>query len=102
MTLTYHAQYERADRLARLEEVLGFTSIAMEVRCVEEHKRLCITSSGILIVKDLYQDIVVTAYMIDVDTLYSLSIKAGKKQMPPKLYKRVCKNMERHRDLYRI
>ena len=31
MTLSYHAQYERADRLARLEEVLGFTKIVVEV-----------------------------------------------------------------------
>ena len=102
MTYTYHAQVERADRLAKLEEVLGFTSIALEVVSVEEHKRFCVTSSGILIIKDLHYDIVVTAYMIDVDHLYHLCMKAGKKQMPPKLYKRVCKNMERHRDLYYI
>ena len=102
MTLSYHAQYERADRLARLEEVLGFTNVVLEVKDYSDRKRYCVTSSGIVIVKAMEEDFVITAYMITVDHLYHLCMKAGKKQMPPKLYKRVCKNMERHRDLYYI
>ena len=36
MLFSYHAQVERADRLAQLEEVLGFTRIVLEVPVVEE------------------------------------------------------------------
>ena len=39
MKLTYHAQYERADRMARLEETLGFTNTAFEV--VHRQARIC-------------------------------------------------------------
>ena len=39
MLFSYHAQYERADRIEKLEEVLGFTKIVLEVTVVEEEKR---------------------------------------------------------------
>lgn len=102
MTLSYHAQFERAERFAKLEETLGFTNIAMEAIDPKRNTKLCVTSSGILIVKDVKTDMVVTAYMISVKELISISRKAGKKQVPPKLMKRVEKNMVRHIDLYRI
>lgn len=102
MTFSYHAQYERADRLEQLEAVLGFTKVVLEVPVVEEQKRYCLTSSGILIVKNLYRDFVVTAFMVNVDQCYRLCRMAGKAQMPPKLYKRVVKNMERHSELFYI
>ena len=102
MTFSYHVEYERADRLQALEEVLGFTKIVLEVPVVEEEKRFCITSSGIFIVKNLYQDFVVTAFMANVDQCYRLCRMAGKSQIPPKLHKRVLKNIERHSELFAI
>lgn len=102
MTFSYHVEYERADRLQALEEVLGFTKIVLEVPVVEEEKRFCMTSSGIFIVKNLYQDFVVTAFMANVDQCYRLCRMAGKSQIPPKLHKRVLKNIERHSELFAI
>ena len=102
MLFSYHAQCERADRLTQLEEVLGFTRIILEVPVVEEEKRYCLTSSGILIIKNLHRDFVVTAFMANIDQCYRICRMAGKAQMPPKLYKRVKKNMERHSELFYI
>ena len=102
MTLSYHAQYERADRLAQLEEVLGFTRIILEVPVVEEEKRYCLTTSGIIIVKNLYRDYVVTAYMANVNQCFRLYRMAGKSQISPKVHKRVIKNIERHSELFYI
>ena len=102
MLFSYHAKYERADRLEKLEEVLGFTKIVLEVPVVEEEKRYCLTSSGILIVKNLYRDYVVTAFMVNIDQCYRLYRMAGKAQMSPKMYKRVVKNCERHKELFYI
>lgn len=102
MTLTYHAQFERAERFAKLEETLGFTSIVMEAISVKRNVKFCVTSSGILIIKNLQNDYVITAYMLDAKELITISRLAGKKQVPPKLMKRVEKNMVRHADLYRI
>ena len=102
MLFSYHAQVERADRLAQLEEVLGFTNIVLEVPVVEEEKRYCLTSSGIIIVKNLHRDFVVTAYMATIKQCYRICRMAGKSQIPPKLHKRVTKNCERHSELFYI
>ena len=102
MTFSYHAEYERVDRLQALEEVLGFTKVVLEVPVVEDQKRYCITSSGIFIIKNLHRDYVVTAFMANVDQCYRLCRMAGKSQIPPKLHKRVLKNIERHSELFAI
>lgn len=102
MTFSYHAQYERANRLAQLEEVLGFTKIVLEVPVYEENKRYCITSSGILIVKAITEEFVITAFMCNINQCYRLYKMAGKAQVSPKLYKRITKNIERHPELLHI
>lgn len=102
MTFSYHAQYERADRLQALEEVLGFTKIVVEVPVVEDQKRYCLTSSGILIIKNLHKDYVVTAFMATVDQAYRVCRMGGKSCIPPKLEKKIVKNNERHRELFFI
>jgi hypothetical protein len=85
-----------------LEEVLGFTRIVLEVPVVEEEKRYCLTSSGIIIVKNLHREFVVTAFMANINQCYRLYRMAGKGQMSPKMYKRVTKNIERHSELFYI
>lgn len=102
MTLSYHMTYERADRLQILEDTLGFTKIVLEVPVVNENKRYCLTSSGILIVKSLYDDFVITAFMVTVDQCYYICRLAGKGQIPPKLHKKIVKNIERHPELLYI
>ena len=102
MLFSYHAQIERADRLAKLEEVLGFTNIILEVEIPQEDKRYCLTSSGILIVKNLRKDFVVTAFAATLSQCHKVCLLAGKKQIPPKLYKRIQKNMNRHKELFEL
>lgn len=102
MTLSYHAQYERAERLALIEEVLGFTNVAFTVDIPEENHKYCVTTSGVLMVKGMDEDVLVTAFAITVEKLTYLCRRAGKAQIPPKLYKKVVKNYERHRELFLI
>lgn len=102
MTFSYHAQHERANRLTQLEEILGFTKIVLEVPVVEEGKRYCITSSGILIVKAIEEEFVITAFMCNINQCYRLYRMAGKSQVSPKVYKRITKNIERHPELFNI
>ena len=99
---TFHARVERANRIRALEEVLGFTKIVLEVPVVEEGKRYCITSSGILIVKAIEEEFVITAFMCNINQCYRLYKLAGKGQVSPKVYKRITKNIERHPELFHI
>lgn len=100
MTFSYHMQLERANRLAKLEEVLGFSKIILEI--TNESNRVCLTSSGIIVIMDLHKDYVVTAFMANVKRCAALYRAAGKSQIPPKVYKRVVKNNKRHPELISI
>lgn len=99
---TYHAGVERANRLRALEEVLGFTKPVLDIIIQEEQKRYLLTSSGIIIVKSLRRDVVITAYMANVNQCYRLYKLAGKSKIAPKMEKRVIKNCQRHPELFTI
>ena len=106
MNLSYHAEVERAERIELLAEYIGFTRIVMEVvlpdrNRVGKFRKIGLTSSGIMIIRNM-EELVITAYLPQIDEVVKLSRKAGKKQVPPKLYNKVLKNMERHPELLRI
>ena len=100
MTFSYHAEVERAERMQKLSELIGFTKVVFEV-VLPEHadKRYCITSSGIIIIKRRYEDHVITAYIGKPHKYEYLYMRAGKGQIPPKLYKKNMKNCKRHSEL---
>ena len=101
---TYHAGVERAERMARLEECLGFTNIVVERVCVRNGRavREGITSSGILVVRSLNSDAIVTAFMVRIEKAYAVCRDAGKKQIPPKLEAKIRKNAIRFPELFNI
>lgn len=84
MLFSAHILTDRANRLRRLEETLGMTRVVLEWTDTTANKRYCITSSGIMIIKAIDEDFVITAWMATVDQLYRLCRAAGKAQMPPK------------------
>ena len=100
MVFTYHAEVERKNRMAMLEETLGFTNPVLEV--VIQERRYFLTSSGIIIVKPMTRDIVITAFMATYDQGYRLYQLAGKKEVSPKMRKRLLKNEKRHSELFSI
>ena len=101
---TYHAEIERNARLEALENVLGFTKIVIERTTIKNGRyvREGITSSGILIVRPLHEDKIITAFMVRVEKAASVCHGAGKKQIPPKLYEKIVKNAQRHPELFYI
>lgn len=96
LTLTAHAKFDRRQRIEALEQVLGFTRSVLEVKVQEEDRKYCLTSSGVLLVKSISTDVVITAFMANIDQCYRLYRMAGKKQISPKVRERVMKNAERH------
>ena len=106
MTFTFsrHLIEERANRLAVLRDYVGFTNLVFEVREWDrehrDYKRTGITSTGILVVMTDDRSKVITAYLASMDKTVALSRKAGKKQVPPKLYEKILKNMKRYEKYY--
>ena len=97
-----HLQNDHPERLAALEEYIGFTNIVMEATIVSPRygcRKLGLTSSGILVVRSMNNNFIITAYLPTIDEAMLIARHAGKKVIPPKLYKKILKNVERHPEL---
>ena len=55
-----------------------------------------ITSSGLIIIRSVKEDKIITAYMPEEQEVIAICRKAGKKCVPPKLMEKVRKNLVRH------
>ena len=102
LNFSKHLQYDHPERLAALDEYIGFTNIVMEV--IEVHKkygrrRVGITSSGIMVIRNAHEDFIITAFLPTMIEVEKVARQAGKKCVPPKLLKKVQKNLERHPEL---
>ena len=88
---------------ARISKV-NLSKIVIERTTIKNGRyvREGITSSGILIVRPLHEDKIITAFMVRVEKAASVCHGAGKKQIPPKLYEKIVKNAQRHPELFNI
>lgn len=97
VTMTYHARVERLDRLAACVEYLGMGDIVLEVAF--NNRRFKLTSTGICLVCDLHEDILITGYMCPVERCRAMYHAGGYDRVPPAIYHRVRRNCERYRFL---
>jgi hypothetical protein len=110
MAITYnrtnrseHAWIDHVSRMALIEEYLGFTNIVIEI--IEKRKdgritRKGLTSSGVIVVRCLNEDKIITAFMAHDYQAEGICRKAGKKCVPPKLMEKIKKNAKRHPELF--
>ena len=98
---TEHAQNDHPVRMMMIEEYLGFTNIVVEIIDVKDGKpaRKGLTSSGVVVVRRMHEDKIITAYMANEYQAINICKKAGKKCVPPKLMKKIQKNAERYPEL---
>jgi hypothetical protein len=108
MAITYnrtnrseHAWIDHPERMRLLEEYIGFTNIVVEVFDKKKGRvaRKGITSSGLIIIRSVKEDKIITAYMPEEQEVIAVCRKAGKKCVPPKLMEKVRKNLARHPEL---
>ena len=100
LSKTYHAEYERQERLARLEELLGVTRVVISYHDERRKNIRCLTSSGIVMVLS-YENVLITAYAATVKEASFMYRSVGKSQISPKIYKKIQKNMERFPEFFR-
>ena len=98
---TEHAYIDHPERMRLIEEYFGFTGIVVEIIDKKRGRlaRKGLTSGGIVVVRALNEDKIITAYMANEQEAIEICRRAGKKCVPPKLWKKVQKNLERHPEL---
>jgi hypothetical protein len=87
-----HLKQERIDRMVYIlsHPSLGIGSVVLEHRM--ETKRECVTDSGIILVKALETEFLITAYVATLDKVYALYRSEGHDHIPDGLAHRIVKN----------
>ena len=89
-----HLVHERLDRMTYIlsTPALDISKIVLEHRL--ETKRECVTSSGVILVKALETEFVITAYVATLDKIYALYRAEGYDHLPDSLAHRILKNKD--------
>jgi hypothetical protein len=88
--MSTHVVEERLDRLTYIAMNIGFGKIIIE-HCLET-KRECITDTGIILVKDLKEDFLITAFVGTIDKVSAIYHANGYERIPTPIYNKVIKN----------
>ena len=91
MTMSKHVQYDRTDRMVYIAMTVGFGNILFEK--VHEDKRECVTDTGVLLVKSLDGETLITAFILNMDKAICLYRTVyGDRRMPTSLHQTILKN----------
>lgn len=96
MAMTYHAQYHRADRMKHIIEQIGFGQVVREKYMqagTGAGKYICITDTGITLIKTADKLKVITFYVTTQREL--VMIYGGTKKIPSYLKKKVDHNQSK-------
>jgi len=92
MTMTYHCEVERAERVEKILTKIGIGQIVREK--FYRGCYTCITDTGVTIVKSADKQTIITMYI----TTYSelVAVFAGEKKIPTYLKKKVNHNQSKY------
>ena len=94
MTYTKHAQWDRMDRMTYIQETVGFGEVIAEH--LSRESTTCyrqLTNTGVILITDKAQNVLVTAYIANVGQAVSTYCKATHQdKIPPELFQIVLRN----------
>ena len=99
MYMTKHASKDNARRLEYIQKNLGIGEEVFVVVTDNQYgkRRLCVTSTGLIIVKGFENNMIITFFIGSLDKVIELwELKTGTTKLPPELFKTV-KNNKQHR-----
>ena len=85
LVLTNHCKEERLDRIAFILANIGIGEIVLTVE--SKGSRACLTDTGVILIKDMEQEVLVTAYVPSVDRVIAMYRSVGVSRIPHKVYK---------------
>lgn len=92
--MTYHARYDRADRINAIIDTIGIGEIMLIVP-KNEYREICLTDTGVAIVRTITDKKIITAYVASLQlarTLYEKKFNINK--LPKTLFDVVLRNQK--------
>ena len=99
--MTSHAKDDRADRLTYIAINVGFGEVVLE-HINADNRRDCITDTGVLLIKNATEEILITAYIPTVDKVSAIYKSAGFDCVPQHIYRIAKKNEKKHLKMQNI
>jgi hypothetical protein len=101
INLSEHVIKDRVERLALIGSTIGFGEIIkVKVKMGKYGEvKMCLTDTGITIIKDITSDKVITAYACNLKELFYLY---GSNRVPQHIYKIVYTNTTKRKFLFEI
>lgn len=98
MEMSYHCREDRLDRLTYIATTIGWGEVVAERRT--ENRRECLTDTGVVMIKALDRDFLITAYIASIDRAFAIyhDVYGKNAKLPQSLYKRICKNKKYHKN----
>lgn len=94
MKMTRHAIVDRIDRLMYIAQTIGFGEIIAED--LHNGGRECLTDSGVILVKAVNEERLITAWIADLERASAIYRGAGKGNLPRAVVNKI-KNNSKHR-----
>lgn len=92
LEITKHARNDRLDRIMYIAQNVGWGKIVVEYPDTERDVRICLTDTGVIIVKSMDVERLVTAYVGTVNEIKWLYVNVGYNRIPDFMYNKAVKN----------
>lgn len=94
--MTSHVIDDRLDRLTYIAMNVGFGNVILERIHEDSKKRDCFTDTGVLLIKDAYKEVLITAYIPDIDKVTAIYRNCGYATTPQEIVRLVKKNRKHY------
>ena len=94
--MTSHVIDDRLDRLTYIAMNVGFGNVILERIHEDSKKRDCFTDTGVLLIKDAYKEVLITAYIPDIDKETAIYRNCGYTTTPQEIVRLVKKNRKHY------
>lgn len=88
--MSAHVREDRLDRMTYIAINVGFGDVIIEN--ILETKRECLTDTGVILVKSLTDDFLITAFVGTIDKVSAMYHATGHERIPARIYNKVVKN----------
>lgn len=90
--MSAHVIEDRLDRLTFIAVNVGFGEVILEHTYQRKDRVECLTNTGVLIVKSLTDNAIITAFIPDIDKVSAMYMSSGYTRVPGPIYTKVVKN----------